>query len=65
MLFCVYVAALRRDDPPSKGSYWLCIGFMNWKKKTVKVQRAVQPYIERESGSNQIKEKGKATPVLN
>jgi hypothetical protein len=25
VLFCVYVAALQRADPPSKESYWLCI----------------------------------------
>jgi hypothetical protein len=31
VLFCVYVAALQRTDPPSKVSYWLCIGFRNWK----------------------------------
>jgi hypothetical protein len=41
VLFCVYVAALRRADPPSKESYRLCIN-----KKTenaAKVQRAVEP----------------------
>jgi hypothetical protein len=26
----VYVAALRRTDPPSKESYRLCIGLRNW-----------------------------------
>jgi hypothetical protein len=25
LLFCVWVAALRRPDPPSKEFYWLCI----------------------------------------
>jgi hypothetical protein len=33
VLFSVYVAALRRVDPPSKESYRLCIGFRNRKKK--------------------------------
>jgi hypothetical protein len=28
-LFCVQVEALRRADPPSKESYWLCIGLRN------------------------------------
>jgi hypothetical protein len=28
---CVYATALRRADPPSKESYWLCIGSGNWK----------------------------------
>jgi hypothetical protein len=31
VLFCVELAALRRDDPPSKESYRLCIGLRNWK----------------------------------
>jgi hypothetical protein len=31
VLFCVYLEALRRADPPSKKSYWLCIGSRNWK----------------------------------
>jgi hypothetical protein len=31
VLFCVYVAALRRLDPPSNESYRLCIGLRNWK----------------------------------
>jgi hypothetical protein len=29
VLFCVYVAALRWTDPPSKESYRLCIGLRN------------------------------------
>jgi hypothetical protein len=29
LLFCVYVAALRRADPPSTESYRLCIGLRN------------------------------------
>jgi hypothetical protein len=28
-MFCVQVAALRRDDPPSKKSCRLCIGFIS------------------------------------
>jgi hypothetical protein len=28
---CVYVAALRRADPPFKESYRLCIGVRNWR----------------------------------
>jgi hypothetical protein len=31
VLFCVYVAALQRADPPSKESYRLCIGLTDWK----------------------------------
>jgi hypothetical protein len=31
VLFCLYVAALRRADLPSKESYRLCIGLRNWK----------------------------------
>jgi hypothetical protein len=31
VLFCVYVAAIRRADPPSKESYRLCIWLRNWK----------------------------------
>jgi hypothetical protein len=31
VLSCVQVAALRRADPPSKESYWLCIRLSNWK----------------------------------
>jgi hypothetical protein len=30
VLFCVYVAALRRADLPSKESYRLCIESRNW-----------------------------------
>jgi hypothetical protein len=29
VLFCMYLAALRRADPPSKESYQLCIGLRN------------------------------------
>jgi hypothetical protein len=36
VLFCVYVATLRRADPPSKESYWLCIGIRNWKSCSTK-----------------------------
>jgi hypothetical protein len=32
MLFCVYVAALRRPDSPSKKSYRLCIGLRHRKR---------------------------------
>jgi hypothetical protein len=31
VLFCVYVAVLRRADPPSKEPYGLCIGVRNEK----------------------------------
>jgi hypothetical protein len=31
VLSCMYVAALRRADPPSKESYRMCIGLRNWK----------------------------------
>jgi hypothetical protein len=31
VLSCVQVAALRRADPPSKGSYWLCKRSRKWK----------------------------------
>jgi hypothetical protein len=47
MLFCVYVAVLRRADPLSKESNRLCLGLKIW-KKTAMVQRAVEPYIYRE-----------------
>jgi hypothetical protein len=30
---CVYEAALRRADPPSKKSYRLCIGSRNWRMR--------------------------------
>jgi hypothetical protein len=29
VLFCIYVAALRRADPPSKENYPLCVGLRN------------------------------------
>jgi hypothetical protein len=32
VLFCVWVEALRWADPPSKGSYRLCIGLKNKNK---------------------------------
>jgi hypothetical protein len=32
-LFCVQVAALRRADPPSKGSYGPCIGSRKLEKR--------------------------------
>jgi hypothetical protein len=35
-LFCVLVAVLRRVDPPSKESYWLCIGLS---EKAAKLQQ--------------------------
>jgi hypothetical protein len=50
VLSCVWVAVLRRADPPSKESYRLCtklcIGLQNWKKETAKAQqRAVEPLM--------------------
>jgi hypothetical protein len=33
VLSCVQIKALRRADPPSEESYWLCIGLRNWKKR--------------------------------
>jgi hypothetical protein len=33
VLFCLYVATLRRADPSSKESYRLCIGLRNKKKR--------------------------------
>jgi hypothetical protein len=41
VLFCGYVAALRRADPPSKKSYRLCTDLET--EKAAKVQRAVEP----------------------
>jgi hypothetical protein len=31
VLFCVWIEALLRADPPSKGSYRLCTRSRNWK----------------------------------
>jgi hypothetical protein len=45
VLFSMYVAALRRADPPSKESYWLCIELRNWKSAKVQ-RRAVETEIE-------------------
>jgi hypothetical protein len=39
---CVQVAVLRRADPLSKESYWLCKRSRNWKAAKVQ-QRAVEP----------------------
>jgi hypothetical protein len=41
-LFCVYVQALRRADPPSKESYRLCLGSRHWNADMAK-QWAVEP----------------------
>jgi hypothetical protein len=50
MLFCVLVVVLRRADPPSKESYWLCIGFKNWKVGQVpKVCRVIEKKNTRNS----------------
>jgi hypothetical protein len=48
VLFCVYVAALRRADPPSKESYRVCMGLRNWKRDQVSTQgcRASIRYVE-------------------
>jgi hypothetical protein len=48
VLFCVYVAALRQADPPSKESYQLCTDYES--KKEVKVHkgcRAIDRQIDR------------------
>jgi hypothetical protein len=51
VLFCVYVAALLRDDPPSRESYRLCIGFRTWKRgQCPKGYRAIERERERERG---------------
>jgi hypothetical protein len=42
-LFCVQIAALRRADPPSKGSYRLCKKIKKLKKMAKLQQRAVEP----------------------
>jgi hypothetical protein len=47
-LFCVYAAALRRADPPSKYSYRLCIRLSNWKSG----QGPTQDCTSREKLSN-------------
>jgi hypothetical protein len=49
VLSCVYVAALRRADPPSKESYRLCIALRNW--KTGQDPKAFT-FIEREKKEN-------------
>jgi hypothetical protein len=48
VLFCVYVAALRRADPPSKESYRLCIGLKSWKsvKGPTKTCRAIDSTLK-------------------
>jgi hypothetical protein len=42
-LFCVQVVALRRADPPSKGSYRLCKKIKKLRKRAKVQQRAVPP----------------------
>jgi hypothetical protein len=42
VLFCMYVAGLRRADPPSKESYRLCIGLGELKRKPRPNKRAVE-----------------------
>jgi hypothetical protein len=46
-LFCVCIVlcvgvGIMMADPPSKESYWLCIGLRNWKAAKAQ-QRAVEP----------------------
>jgi hypothetical protein len=44
-LLCVYVAALRLTDPPSKGSYRLCMGLRKWKSSKGPTKRNVEACI--------------------
>jgi hypothetical protein len=49
-LFCVYVvlcvgSALRRADPPSKGSYRLCKKHYEAEEEARAQQRAVEPFM--------------------
>jgi hypothetical protein len=56
VLFCVQVAALRRADPPSKGSYPLCIGLRNLKSgQDPKGCKAREREREREVKCRQIR----------
>jgi hypothetical protein len=45
VLFCVYVAALRRADPPSKESYRLCKKDYETEEEARAQQRAVEPLM--------------------
>jgi hypothetical protein len=45
MLFCLYVAALRRADSPSKESYRLCKKDYETEEEVRAQQRAVEPLI--------------------
>jgi hypothetical protein len=45
MLFCVYVAALRRVDHSSEVSYWLCTKYYVTEEEARAKQRAVVPLM--------------------
>jgi hypothetical protein len=45
VLSCVYVAALRRADPPSKESYCLCTKNYETEEEARAQQRAVEPLM--------------------
>jgi hypothetical protein len=45
VLFCVYVAAFRRADPPSKESYRLCKKDYETEEKARAQQRVVEPLM--------------------
>jgi hypothetical protein len=45
MLFCVYVAILRRADHSSKESYCLCINDYETEEKARAQQRAIEPLL--------------------
>jgi hypothetical protein len=47
VLFCVYVATLRRADPQAKESYRLCIGLRNCKsgQDPAKDCKAIDRYV--------------------
>jgi hypothetical protein len=45
VLFCVWVAALRRADPPSKESYRLCKNDYETEEEARAQRRAVEPLM--------------------
>jgi hypothetical protein len=46
VLPCIYVAALRRADPPSKGSYRLCKKDYETEEEARAEQRPVEPLMD-------------------
>jgi hypothetical protein len=51
LLFCVQAEVLQRADPPSRESYWLCMGLRNWKSgqdptKWVQSHRKIERWVD-------------------